>query len=92
MIIIFLLLILHLVKMNKDALLPGRAFELVMIVGLTVGPLIGHEHFHLHHWTWAWIGALVFNLRYEWSFALNGFMVGVYVNGIGIWGRNPVVW
>jgi hypothetical protein len=81
----------HFYKMYHDGLLPGRVAELVLLVALTLGPLIGNKDFHLHHWTWAWIGAMTFNLRYSWSFALQGFMWGMYCNGIGIWGRDPVL-
>ena len=91
MLIILAILILHVIKMQNDELLPGRAFEIVAIIGLTLGPLVGNDDFHLHHWCWAWLGALVFNLRYPWSFATQGFMVGMYANGIGIWGRDPVL-
>ncbi|GMI24545.1 hypothetical protein TeGR_g5531 [Tetraparma gracilis] len=83
---------LHLYKMWKDSLLPGRLFEMLLIFGLTLAPVAGNESFHLHHWTWAWLGALVFNLRFSWSFGAQGFMVGMYANGIGIWGRDPVVY
>jgi hypothetical protein len=79
-------------KMWKDSLLPGRLFEMLLIFGLTLAPVAGNESFHLHHWTWAWLGALVFNLRFSWSFGAQGFMVGMYANGIGIWGRDPVVY
>ena len=79
-------------KMYKDALLPGRALEVTLIMSLTLAPLVGNDDFHFHHWTWAWLGALVFNLRYSWSFALQGFFVGMYANGIGIWGRDPLIY
>lgn len=44
-------LFLHGYKMKRDGLLPGRMFEIVLILGLTLGPLIGNPEFHLHHWT-----------------------------------------
>ena len=92
MMLIVVLFSFQVYKMNKDELLPGRALEATLILSLTLAPLIGNEDFHLHHWTWAWLGALVFNLRYSWSFASQGFFVGMYANGIGIWGRDPLIY
>ncbi|GMH97759.1 hypothetical protein TrST_g12643 [Triparma strigata] len=88
---VLLILVLHLYKMHNDKILPSRTIEMVLILSLTLGPLIGNPNFHLHHWTWAWLGCLVFNLRYSWSWAMQGFMMGMYVNGIGIWGRDSVL-
>ncbi|GMI46871.1 hypothetical protein TrCOL_g6574 [Triparma columacea] len=85
-------LVLHVRRSYKDGLLPGRFLELFLMLGLGLGPIAGNEGFHLHHWAWAWLGAMAFNLRYGWSFAVQGFMVGMYVNGIGIWGRDPLVY
>jgi hypothetical protein len=69
--------------MYWDGILPGRAFEAALVLSLTLGPLVCEEGFHRNHWTWAWLGAIFFNLRYSWSVAAQGFMVGLYVNGIG---------
>jgi len=83
-------LILHVYFWHKDKLLLGRVLEMAVIVGFGIGPFVTTPAFHLHHWYWAWLGGLLFNLRYSWSFAAQGFMWGMYVNGIAIWGRDSI--
>jgi hypothetical protein len=90
-VLLFAILLLHFKYMRRANILLSRLFEVVATMSLTVLPLCFSESFHLHHWLWAWLVGMHFNLYRPWSFAMNGFMWGLYLNGIALYGRDPLL-
>lgn len=66
----------------------AEAMALVVIFFL---PNSADSAFHMHHWFFAWIIALLARFDPAWSVATQAFMIGYYVNGIAIYGRHPVL-
>ena len=51
-----------------------------------------YRHFlHLHHWYYAWILGMHANLNVWWSRLTMAFFWGIYINGIAIFGRDPIM-
>lgn len=67
------------------------AAEIVMVAVIFVAPRASEPAFHAHHWFLAWLLALFCRLPTSWSRATQAFLIGYYVNGIALWGRDPVL-
>lgn len=65
--------------------------ELLVVVGLFVAPRVLEPSFHMHHWYTAWLLALVCRLPVLWSRAAQALLIGAYINGIAVYGRDPVL-
>jgi hypothetical protein len=68
-----------------------KLVELVLMLVVFLVPYTGNTFFHLHHWYYAWLFGMHFNLDVWWSRLIMSIMVGVYVNGIAIFGRDPIM-
>eukprot|EP00802_Teleaulax_amphioxeia_P015154 Tamp_15239.p1 GENE.Tamp_15239~~Tamp_15239.p1 ORF type:complete len:352 (-),score=46.07 Tamp_15239:382-1437(-) len=67
------------------------AAEAVALVVIFFLPNSTDSAFHMHHWYFAWIIALLARFDPPWSVATQAFMIGYYLNGIAIYGRHPVL-
>ena len=47
--------------------------------------------FHIHHWFYCWSLACVANLDPWWSQATQAYFFGGYINGIAVYGRDPLL-
>ena len=56
------------------------------------GVLSDKRFFHLHHWYYAWFLAMHCNLHGKWwSDLAMSVLWGIYINGVAIFGRDPVL-
>jgi hypothetical protein len=53
-------------------------------------PQISHPNFHLHHWYVGWLIGMHCNFDTWWSRATMAWYWGLYVNGIAVYGRDPL--
>ena len=83
--------VLHVRTGWREGILFGRILELLFVTALIVTPVIQSPDFHIHHWYSAWLLGMHINYRQYWSFATMGFCIGVYINGIGVYGRDSIL-
>ncbi|CAE8602201.1 unnamed protein product [Polarella glacialis] len=65
--------------------------EMLAIIGVFVVPRAISSSFHAHHWFTAWLAAQLCRFNTAWSRSAQFFFIGVYVNGIALYGRDPVL-
>ncbi|KAG7344494.1 hypothetical protein IV203_022502, partial [Nitzschia inconspicua] len=68
-----------------------KAIELMATFVVFLAPYMGSAFFHLHHWYYGWLVALHCNVDTWWSRLCRNVFFGVYVNGVAIFGRDPVM-
>jgi len=68
-----------------------KVLELVLAFGVFLGPLLSSPYFHLHHWYAGWLIGMHANYDVWWSRAVMAWCWGCYINGIGVYGRDPVL-
>ena len=86
-----MVLILHAFTAYKEKLLAGRMLEVIIMSLLVLKPIASRESFHPHHWFLAWLFGCHANQRFWWSLALQGFLWGIYINGVAVWGRDGLL-
>ena len=68
------------------------AGEFLVCVGVFVGPKITSPYAHFHHWFAGWLLGMHANLpNHWWSRATMAWCWGTMVNGIAVYGRDPVL-
>lgn len=65
--------------------------ELVVILCIFVLPRAFESGFHMHHWYAMWLLALFCRNPTLWSRGVQAFLIGGYINGIAVYGRDPVL-
>lgn len=70
-----------------------KLVELLAGLAVFVGPplALGGSLFHLHHWYYGWLFGMHCNLNVWWSRLTMAVLFGVYLNGIAIFGRDPIM-
>ena len=68
-----------------------KLVELSLGLGIFLLPYVGNAFFHLHHWYYAWMLGMHANFPVWWSQLTMSVMWGVYMNGIALFGRDPVM-
>lgn len=79
----------------RDALARGvilsKTIELLLSIILFIAPMAGNPSFHLHHWFAAWLLGMHANSKDWWSRGTQAFLWGMYINGIAVYGRDPIL-
>lgn len=65
--------------------------EWATIFTIFVLPRAFEPSFHIHHWYMAWLLAQICCLPTVWSRGAQAFFIGCYINGVAMWGRDPVL-
>eukprot|EP00568_Trieres_chinensis_P012996 CAMPEP_0183299496 /NCGR_PEP_ID=MMETSP0160_2-20130417/6216_1 /TAXON_ID=2839 ORGANISM="Odontella Sinensis, Strain Grunow 1884" /NCGR_SAMPLE_ID=MMETSP0160_2 /ASSEMBLY_ACC=CAM_ASM_000250 /LENGTH=399 /DNA_ID=CAMNT_0025461751 /DNA_START=23 /DNA_END=1222 /DNA_ORIENTATION=+ len=81
----------HVWRACKDGDLIWRLAEAILSVLVFIAPYASHPNFHLHHWYASWLIGMHFNADTWWSKMALAFMWGQYINGIAVWGRDPLL-
>lgn len=81
----------HAAKAWRDRRLVHKLTEVGMCVLLFVVPVATSDYFHLHHWYAGWLMGMQFNYNVWWSRLAMAWCWGMYVNGIAVYGRDPVL-
>jgi len=81
----------HALKAWKDRLLVAKLTEVGLCVFFFMAPVVTSDYFHLHHWYAGWLMGMQFNYNTWWSRLSMAWCWGMYVNGIAVYGRDPVL-
>lgn len=65
--------------------------ELIVILCIFVLPVCFQSGFHIHHWYYMWLLAIGCRLPTLLSRGTQAFLIGGYINGIAVYGRDPVL-
>ncbi|EEC45290.1 predicted protein [Phaeodactylum tricornutum CCAP 1055/1] len=68
-----------------------KGFEISFCTAFFLVPSIASPFFHFHHWFAGWFGGMHFNLNVWWSRVTMAFLWGFYINGIAVYGRDPIL-
>jgi uncharacterized protein (DUF697 family) len=81
----------HFVYAFRQGLGMRKLVELVLSLMIFLMPYASSSFFHLHHWYYAWLFGMHANLNIWWSRLTMGILWGIYINGIAIFGRDPIM-
>ncbi|KAG7340170.1 hypothetical protein IV203_037252 [Nitzschia inconspicua] len=81
----------HLIKAFRQGLLWIKIGEFGICLCLFLGPVLPSPYFHFHHWFAGWIFGMHANSDDWWSRATMAYFHGMYVNGIAVYGRDPLL-
>ena len=82
---------LHVLRAWREKVLLMKAFEVTLSAFLFLAPVVTSPYFHFHHWFAGWLVGMHFNFRVWWSTAAMAWCHGLYINGIAVYGRDPVL-
>lgn len=68
-----------------------KFIELVLSIIFLVVPYASSPYLHLHHWYVGWLAGMHANFNTWWSRATLAWCWGLYINGIAVYGRDPVL-
>lgn len=84
--------ILHIRQAVLDGILVQKCLEMLVVNLFCLVPFVTSGFFHLHHWYAGWLLGMHINFhRHRWSRWTQYWCWGCYINGIGVWGRDPVL-
>ncbi|KAG7353146.1 hypothetical protein IV203_009194 [Nitzschia inconspicua] len=81
----------HVLRAHRERLLPMKLMELALCFFFFVAPLVPSNYFHLHHWYAGWLIGMHANFDVWWSQFAMAWCWGMYMNGIAVYGRDPVL-
>lgn len=82
---------LHFVKAWREKLLILKVVEMIFFVGFFLVPVLPSPNFHFHHWFAGWLIGMHCNFDVWWSRATMAWCHGLYINGIAVYGRDPIL-
>jgi hypothetical protein len=85
------LVLLHVRRAHQTRLLLMKLVELSICAFLFIAPLVPSPYFHLHHWFAGFLLGMHCNFNVWWSRAAMAWCWGMYINGIAVYGRDPVL-
>jgi hypothetical protein len=85
-----LIIVKHIQYAIQERVIFMKLIELSLGGLLFLGPQISHPNFHLHHWYVGWLLGMHCNFDTWWSRATMAWFWGLYVNGIAVYGRDPL--
>lgn len=81
----------HLYYTYQQQLLVQKSIEMLLCLMFTFVPYVNSPYFHLHHWFAGWLVGMHFNYNPIWSQIPMAWCWGCYINGIAVYGRDPVL-
>ena len=78
---------------HRRVVLRSRMVEAMTLLCLFILPYaaLASDSFHLHHWFIMWWLGMQSNAPEWWSRSFQAFALGSYINGIAVYGRDPVL-
>ena len=92
--ILFILMVVirHITESYKRGIGVRKLIEVLSTITIFIVPyLFTPTFFHLHHWYYSWLIGMNCNLNTWWSKLCMCFFFGLYVNGVAIFGRDPIM-
>ncbi|GAX10627.1 hypothetical protein FisN_14Lh134 [Fistulifera solaris] len=81
----------HVLYAVHHEVLVQKVIELLLAVTVFLLPLLSSPYFHFHHWFAGWLIGMHCNFDVWWSRAVMAWCWGAYMNGIAVYGRDPVL-
>ena len=83
----------HVRHAYKEKILWMRLIEVILCLFFFLVPSIMHSpgNFHFHRWFAGWLLGMHSNLNVWWSQAAMAYSWGMYINGVAVYGRDPVL-
>ncbi|EKX39483.1 hypothetical protein GUITHDRAFT_76391 [Guillardia theta CCMP2712] len=81
----------HFIHARRTGRLSTLLSDAILGFLLFLFPQIADPAFHLHHWFVAWLVAMLARFEPYWSRGTQMFFVGYYINGIAVYGRDPLL-
>jgi hypothetical protein len=75
----------------RRMVLPSRCIEALVLACVFILPFASNNNFHLHHWFGMWFAGMQANAPEWWSRAFQAYCLGSYINGIAVYGRDPIL-
>jgi hypothetical protein len=82
---------LHILRAWREKVLLMKATEVALFAFCFLAPVVTSPYFHFHHWFAGWLVGMHFNFDVWWSTAAMAWCHGLYINGIAVYGRDPVL-
>lgn len=83
--------ILHLQRAWRERIVVQKCLEMSFCLLFLLAPLVTSTYFHLHHWFAGFLVGMHLNFDVWWSRAAMAWCWGCYINGIAVYGRDPVL-
>jgi len=81
----------HVIRAHQQRILLMKLMELALCFFFFVAPLAPSSYFHFHHWYAGFLIAMHANFDVWWSRFAMAWCWGMYMNGIAVYGRDPVL-
>eukprot|EP00804_Cyclotella_cryptica_P005591 CCRYP_003081-RD/>CCRYP_003081-RD protein AED:0.25 eAED:0.25 QI:262/1/1/1/0.5/0.2/5/1169/395 len=81
----------HVLSHYRRGILGSRIMEVLVLFCIFFVPFITDNNFHLHHWYGMWFVGMIANSPEWWSRCLQAYCLGSYINGIAVYGRDPIL-
>jgi hypothetical protein len=81
----------HVYETIRQEIIISKTIEMILCLLVTFYPYLGSPYFHLHHWYAGWLVGMHLNYNTWWSRACMAWCWGCYINGIAVYGRDPVL-
>lgn len=75
----------------QERILVQICLEMIFCLTFLLAPLVASPYFHFHHWFAGFLVGMHFNFDVWWSRAAMAWCWGQYINGIAVYGRDPVL-
>lgn len=85
------LIVWHVKRLMMEKRTISHLLEILLSCSVFILPIMSHPNFHLHHWYIARIVGMHLNSSDIFSQAVQAFFWGQYMNGVAVWGRDPVL-
>ena len=82
---------LHVKRAYDKKLRLVELIEMSFCIFFFLAPLVPSSYFHFHHWYAGWLLGMHCNFDVWWSRAAMAYCWGMYINGIAVYGRDPVL-
>lgn len=89
--LIIAIVLLHTRRAVQEGIFFQKLLELIFAVLIFLWPYSNSPYFHLHHWFAGWLIGMHCNFDTWWSRATMAWCWGMYINGIAVYGRAPVL-
>lgn len=81
----------HLQQAWREKIVVQKCLEMILCLTFLLLPLVTSSYFHLHHWFAGFLVGMHLNFDVWWSRASMAWCWGCYINGIAVYGRDPVL-
>eukprot|EP00986_Skeletonema_menzelii_P016820 scaffold16056_cov147-Skeletonema_menzelii.AAC.5 len=75
----------------RRKVLISRCIESMGLACIFILPFASNNNFHLHHWFGMWFLGMQANAPEWWSRAFQAYCLGSYINGLAVYGRDPIL-